>query len=55
MMHEISDIADRLRTRFAWGLLADVEPPELEVWLAILRKKAARKLPLGRGAPRMPR
>jgi chromosomal replication initiator protein len=39
--HEISDIADRLRTRFAWGLLADIEPPELEVRVAILRKKAA--------------
>ncbi len=39
--HEISDIADRLRTRFAWGLLADIEPPELEVRLAILHKKAA--------------
>jgi chromosomal replication initiator protein len=38
--HEISDIADRLRTRFAWGLLADIEPPELEVRIAILRKKA---------------
>lgn len=38
--HEISDIADRLRTRFAWGLLADIEPPELEVRVAILRKKA---------------
>lgn len=38
---EISDIADRLRTRFAWGLLADIEPPELEVRIAILRKKAA--------------
>jgi chromosomal replication initiator protein len=38
--HEISDIADRLRSRFAWGLLADIEPPELEVRLAILRKKA---------------
>jgi len=38
---EISDIADRLRTRFAWGLLADIEPPELEVRVAILRKKAA--------------
>ncbi len=38
---EIADIADRLRTRFAWGLLADIEPPELEVRLAILRKKAA--------------
>jgi chromosomal replication initiator protein len=39
--HEISDIADRLRTRFAWGLLADIEPPELEVRMAILRQKAA--------------
>ncbi len=39
--HEISDIADRLRTRFAWGLLADIEPPEREVRIAILRKKAA--------------
>ncbi|MEZ4367824.1 MAG: chromosomal replication initiator protein DnaA [Kofleriaceae bacterium] len=37
---EISDIADRLRTRFQWGLLADIEPPELEVRIAILRKKA---------------
>jgi chromosomal replication initiator protein len=39
--HEIPDIADRLKTRFAWGLLADIEPPELEVRLAILRQKAA--------------
>ncbi|MDB4958493.1 MAG: chromosomal replication initiator protein DnaA [Myxococcales bacterium] len=39
--HEITDIADRLRSRFAWGLLADIEPPELEVRIAILRKKAA--------------
>ncbi len=38
--HEISDIADRLRTRFAWGLLADIDPPELEVRVAILRRKA---------------
>ncbi len=38
--HEISDIADRLRTRFAWGLLADIDPPELEVRVAILRQKA---------------
>jgi len=39
--HEISDVADRLRTRFAWGLMADIEPPELEVRVAILRKKAS--------------
>jgi chromosomal replication initiator protein len=38
--HEISDITDRLRTRFAWGLIADIEAPELEVRVAILRKKA---------------
>lgn len=38
--HEISDIADRLRSRFAWGLLADIEPPELEVRMAILTEKA---------------
>ena len=38
--HEIPDVADRLRTRFAWGLMADIEPPELEVRIAILRKKA---------------
>jgi len=38
--HEIPDVADRLRTRFAWGLMADIEPPELEVRVAILRKKA---------------
>jgi chromosomal replication initiator protein len=37
--HEISNIADRLRTRFAWGLLADLEPPDLGVRIALLRKK----------------
>jgi len=39
--HQLSDIADRLRTRFARGLLADIELPELEVRLAILREKTA--------------
>jgi chromosomal replication initiator protein len=39
--HEIPDIADRLKTRFAWGLLADIEPPELEVRMAILKQKAS--------------
>ncbi len=37
---EISDIADRLRSRFAWGLLADIDPPDLEMRVAILRQKA---------------
>ncbi len=40
---EISDIADRLRSRFAWGLLADIEPPGLEVRVAILRNKAVQE------------
>ncbi len=37
---EINDIEDRLRTRFEWGLLADIAPPEFETRLAIIRRKA---------------
>jgi len=37
---EIKDIDDRLRTRFSWGLVAAIEPPELEMRVAILLKKA---------------
>jgi chromosomal replication initiator protein len=36
----ISSLQDRLRSRFEWGLLADVQPPEFEHRLAILRSKA---------------
>jgi chromosomal replication initiator protein len=39
--NEISILEDRLKTRFAWGLIADIQVPDFETKVAILRKKSA--------------
>lgn len=45
---EINTLEDRMKTRFEWGLLADIQPPDFETRIAIIRDKAVK---MGVGLP----
>ena len=38
---QLTGFEERMRSRFEWGLITDVQPPDLETRIAILRKKSA--------------
>ena len=40
---QLQDFEDRMRSRFEWGLITDVQPPDLETRIAILRKKSVQE------------
>ena len=41
--HDLPDVEDRLRSRFQWGLITDIQPPEIETRVAIVKSKAQRE------------